>query len=200
MDERIQQVLDGELSREALTPEETRELLAAESVIGGVLRDLPTQPLPDLSRSVLRQVGQRGRARSRAAWLWRPRPVSLQWRPVYALAAAAVIAVVLLVRSPEPRTALAPQHVLIEFRLDAPQAQRVDLAGDFSDWKPAYNLTRTRAGTWTIVVPLKPGVHEYAFVIDGQQWVADPMAPSVSDGFGGMNSRVAVLLPENRSL
>ncbi|HEX6558071.1 MAG TPA: hypothetical protein VF021_01375, partial [Longimicrobiales bacterium] len=154
MDERIQQVLDGELSRDALTADELRQLIAAERMIDGVLRAVPEPPLPDLSRGVLRRLPAAPPTRSRVAWLWRSRPLAIQWRPAYGLAAAAVIAAVLLVRSPEQRTAAPPQHVLIEFRLEAPQAQQVSLAGDFSDWKPAYQLTRTKAGTWTILVPL----------------------------------------------
>ena len=84
----------------------------------------------------------------------------------------------------------------ILIRLDAPQARVVTLAGNFTRWKPAYTLTRSEPGIWTVVVALEPGVHDYAFVVDGERWVPDPMAPSVADGFGGVNSRVAVLTPD----
>jgi hypothetical protein len=39
-------------------------------------------------------------------------------------------------------------------------------------------------------------VHDYAFIVDGERWIADPMAPAVADGFGGLNSRIAVLPPD----
>ena len=32
--------------------------------------------------------------------------------------------------------------------------------------------------------------------VDGERWTLDPLAPTVADGFGGENSRVAVLAPE----
>ena len=48
----------------------------------------------------------------------------------------------------------------------------------------------------TITVPLTQGVHDYAFVVDGQQWVPDPYAPQINDGFGGTNSRLALLPPD----
>ena len=51
-------------------------------------------------------------------------------------------------------------------------------------------------GVWTITVPLTQGVHDYAFVVDGRQWIPDPYAPRVDDGFGGTNSRLTLLLPE----
>jgi 1,4-alpha-glucan branching enzyme len=90
----------------------------------------------------------------------------------------------------------APQQVLVQFRLDAPQASRVALAGNFTDWQPTYELTRTAGGVWTITIPLQQGVHRYAFVVDGGTWQPDPLAPSVADGFGGQNSQIAVLSPD----
>jgi len=44
-----------------------------------------------------------------------------------------------------------------------------------------------------VVVPLSPGVHDYSFIVDGNRWTPDPTAPARADGFGGMNSRIAVL-------
>jgi len=46
------------------------------------------------------------------------------------------------------------------------------------------------------VVPLEAGVHDYAFVVDGEVWTPDPLATSVDDGFGGENSRLSLLPPE----
>src|SRR5205807_2349217 len=43
-----------------------------------------------------------------------------------------------------------------------------------------------------IALALPQGHHQYAFVVDGEQWVADPAAPGVDDGFGRRNSMVAV--------
>jgi hypothetical protein len=61
-------------------------------------------------------------------------------------------------------------------------------------------MTRTGPGVWTVVVPLEPGIHNYAFIVDGERWVPDPNAPAVDDGFGGMNSRLAVLAPTSHGL
>ena len=48
-------------------------------------------------------------------------------------------------------------------------------------------------GVWTLDVPLEPGVYEYAFIIDGQEWRPDPLATaSADDGFGMENSVVIV--------
>jgi hypothetical protein len=49
------------------------------------------------------------------------------------------------------------------------------------------------------MVPLSEGVHDYAFLVDGERWVADPYSAQVSDGFGATNSRVTLLVAEPHS-
>jgi 1,4-alpha-glucan branching enzyme len=46
---------------------------------------------------------------------------------------------------------------------------------------------------WSVTVPLTPGRHEYAFVVDGTDWVPDPAAPPAPGAdFGEPNSVVTV--------
>jgi negative regulator of sigma E activity len=213
MNTRIERALDGELAREDLTDAEKAELEREESLIRSVLRAVPAGDMPDLSAAVLRRIEGTGledarkgpRAaplRQAGAWMWNPHQIRV--RPAYAVAALMLLAFGLLLRTPEPAAdpvaAVQPSQVLIQFRLDAPDAQQVALAGDFTGWQAEYQLTRTAPGVWTIVVPLQQGVHEYAFIVDGNRWTPDPLAPAVQDGFGGTNSRVAVLGPDSRSL
>ncbi len=213
MDQRVQRTLDRELPREALSPEEAEGLAAAEAMIAGVLREVPGGPGLDLAPAVLQRIQASdsvteqipARARTTAMrrlleWFWAPRPLSLQWRPVYALGLALALvlgafASGLAYRSQDAAPA-ASRQVLVQFRLDAPNARAVTLAGDFTRWQPAHTLTRSQPGIWTVVVALEPGVHDYAFVVDGERWTPDPMAPAVADGFGGLNSRLAVLSPD----
>jgi 1,4-alpha-glucan branching enzyme len=50
------------------------------------------------------------------------------------------------------------------------------------------------AGVWTIEVPLAPGRHRYAFVVEGGQWLPDPAAPrAAGDDFGTPSSVVTVV-------
>jgi hypothetical protein len=173
---------------------DTREFLAA-------------RPAPDVRAAVMsrianvgtlpssRRVGVRERL---AQLLWAPREISI--RPAFALAAAAAVVALLLMprqappAGPQLAGAPADPHVFVQFRLDAP-ASRVQLAGSFTNWEPRYDLRQSAQGIWTITVPLTPGVHDYAFVVDGQQWLPDPYAPQIGDGFGGTNSRLALLSP-----
>lgn len=154
------------------------------------------------------------------AWLWRPRPILV--RPALAASVAAVLVLALglgldlrrpgstpLVEArPVPvqqggtavaRTLGADGVVRVYFRIDAPTASSVSLAGDFTDWRPDVRLEEEAPGVWAVVVPLRPGMHDYAFLIDGREWTLDPLAQPVDDGFGGQSSRVAVLMQADRS-
>jgi hypothetical protein len=212
MDGRLHRALDGELAVSDLTDEEQEHLLEAEAAIRAVLSALPQRPLPDLAPAVLRSIEKAERERDAAArvhpragvrglltWLWRPRPISIGWRPVYSFGAGAALLVLLALALLRFDAPVAPRQVFTEFVLHAPDAHEVTLAGDFTGWKPSHPLTRSGPGVWTVVVPLDPGIHHYAFVVDGEQWVPDPMAPAYDDGFGGRNSRLAVLAPEEVS-
>ena len=49
------------------------------------------------------------------------------------------------------------------------------------------------AGAWVLETRLPPGDHEYVFLVDGRQLVADPHAQVTrDDGFGNTNSIVFV--------
>ncbi|MGH7575074.1 MAG: glycogen-binding domain-containing protein [Longimicrobiales bacterium] len=210
MSERVQRALDGELSRQQLTPDEAVELEAYEQVIRDTVAQMSPLRAPDFAPAVMRRIGSRapsGSAFARAAhmirrwldWAWSPRPFVV--RPAYVAVSILFVlgAAVLAGRAPVAERgaerADAPR-VFVHFRIDAPDAAEVRLAGDFTGWEPTYTLHETAAGVWSTIVPLAPGVHHYAFFIDGDHWVPDPHAAQVDDGFGGVNSRVAVLLPE----
>lgn len=80
--------------------------------------------------------------------------------------------------------------VRFELRLPA-TAREVSLVGDFNGWdEQATPMVQQAAdGTWSARVPLEPGRHTYAFVVDGEQWLVNPLAPQVPDaGFGPTNA------------
>lgn len=86
--------------------------------------------------------------------------------------------------------------VTVRFSLEAPQAQSVFLAGDFSSWaEGALRLDRVEgSGTWELSLKLKRGrAYLYNFIIDGDTWLTDPAQPSVlDDGFGGSSSSLRI--------
>lgn len=57
-----------------------------------------------------------------------------------------------------------------------PDAQEVILAGSFNGWdEKALTMRRTATG-WERRLPLRPGVYEYKFIVDGK-WMHDPANP-----------------------
>jgi hypothetical protein len=147
-------------------------------------------------------------ARRHAVLRWWLRPRTLTLSPLGGLALAAglagvVVTSTLAVRGPasSPATRVDPAARnstvrTIQFVLTAPTASRVALAGDFNGWSTTATPLRRASGTgiWSISVPLTPGRHAYAFVVDDSVWVTDPSAPLAPENdFGPPNSVVTVL-------
>ena len=205
----IHDCLDGEASPESLSPEARARFAQMEATLDAVVREIQCAPVPDLAPAIMQRLPSRRTVtvpvwQRALAWLWMPRPVQL--RPAYALAGAmACVLAVMLVpfsreHTPAPQTAImatesSPPAMYVQFRLGAPEASQVALAGSFTDWQPKYVLHETAPGVWTVLVPLQPGVHDYAFIVDGKRWTADPSAPQVDDQFGGTNSRLSLAPP-----
>ncbi len=74
------------------------------------------------------------------------------------------------------------------FRYYAPDAQKVLLAGDFSDWQNrAIPMKKEKDGVWIVTIGLSTGPHQYLFVVDGE-WCDDPECPfRIANPFGGQN-------------
>ena len=82
---------------------------------------------------------------------------------------------------------------VVRFVLADAGAHTVSLVGDFNAWaRHATPLRSTRPGVWTAQVPLTAGRHEYAFLVDGKRWVADPSAERLADEFDTPSSVVTV--------
>ncbi len=140
-------------------------------------------------------------------WLTRPRTVTVS--PLGLLGAAACLAGLVVagaalatralrVLEPPPQVAVAPapgpRAEVVRFVLAAPGARRVSVIGDFNDWDAeATPLRPAAAGVWVADVALPPGRHEYAFLIDGREWRADPIAPRApANEYGVPNSVITV--------
>ncbi|HUF35681.1 MAG TPA: glycogen-binding domain-containing protein [Gemmatimonadales bacterium] len=205
MDDRMQRALDGELPADGLTPQERVELQQYRAVLGTALEPISRLAPIDVTADVMRRLpAPRLAHRPLAAaldWLWSPRAVKV--RPAVALAGALAVAAVISLSILQPATpatlAAVPARVLVQFRLGDADAREVALVGDFNGWRPEQRLHQVAAGVWSVDVALEPGVYNYVFVVDGTSMRLDPLAPRVTDGFGGASSRVAVLAPETSS-
>ena len=76
--------------------------------------------------------------------------------------------------------------VRVQFVLVAPDAKSVAVVGDFNDWNPSATPLESARGMWSSEEVVTAGRHDYAFVIDGTRWIADPSAPRApADELGG---------------
>ena len=83
----------------------------------------------------------------------------------------------------------------VQFVVVARDAAEVSLVGDFNNWSATATPMRLESagGVWSVTVPLPAGRYQYAFVINGREWRADPAAPAAPvDDFGAPNSILAV--------
>jgi 1,4-alpha-glucan branching enzyme len=79
----------------------------------------------------------------------------------------------------------------VHFYCAAPEAQFVELAGDFNDWNP-MPMERSADGWWFAHVKLTHGDYRYRFLVDGKPML-DPNALGViRDEQGEQASLVAV--------
>jgi hypothetical protein len=210
MTDEIDRYLEGTSDNGALSPDARAQAERVKQAIDETRAFATARPVRDLTDSVMRQIEQqdlrpvkptvRGVLARAAASLWTARDVSLTVRPAYGLAVAAALVLLAAYLPPAPplyAPTIAPEpQLFVQFRLEAPDASDVRIAGSFTGWKPTYQLHQAGPGLWTVTLPLPRGVHDYAFLVDGTEWVADPFAQRVNDGFGGINSRIALLAPD----
>ncbi len=78
---------------------------------------------------------------------------------------------------------------VVEFTYSSPNANQVYLAGGFNRWEPTATPMEKADGEWKIALEFEPGIYQYKFVVNGNEWVQDPNNPAtVDDNYGGLNS------------
>ena len=77
----------------------------------------------------------------------------------------------------------------VTFKISAPSAKDVRLAGDFNSWDPSRaTLRKSKNGLWIRDLTLKSGRYEYKYLVDGQ-WQRDTLNNLfVINTFGSENS------------
>jgi len=203
MDPRLQEALDGERDPATL-PEGLREAYARFTAAADLLRQPPAVSVADRVMAEVRRtapvpvVSPAGVARRIARWFTRPRAVTVRLRPAWTLAIAAALAAVMLVPFRGPVT-LGAEEGVAQFVGHFPGARSVEVVGSFNDWRRGALALRDddNDGIWHGAVVLPAGQHEYMFVVDGERWVADPLAGRyVDDGFGaGRQNALLIVRP-----
>lgn len=208
IDPRLQEALDGERDPGEL-PAELRE---AYDRLTGAARLLAGTPRLSVAARVMAQIRELPApaparapvltgtpARRLAHWLGRPRAVTVRLRPVWTLALAAGLTAVLLLPWPENSLSPGVAQGVANFVGHFPGARSVEVVGSFNDWSRGmlHLNDDDHDGVWHGAAVLPAGPHEYMFVVDGERWVADPLAGRyVDDGFGaGQQNSVLIVRP-----
>ncbi|MFH0877022.1 MAG: glycoside hydrolase [Candidatus Omnitrophota bacterium] len=81
----------------------------------------------------------------------------------------------------------------VEFKVAAPNANWVGVAGDFNGWRPdALTAKKDRSGNWKASAMMSSGTYEYKFVIDGT-WLTDSgCSRRTINSYGSENSVLVV--------
>jgi hypothetical protein len=214
MDKRLQAYLDGEMERGALPTDlldeadrwDELDLLTAELRAEVAPPWMESRIMANLPAHIAQPWWQR-------AWQWVSQPQQITIRPAsLALAGAAAIAGILVLEPTQPlnvdttpiSTARTVSNVpgapviYVQFAFADKDAESVTVAGDFNDWDAEATTLRDTDGdgVWTGLIALRPGMHKYMFVVNGEQWVTDPEAERyVDDGFGMRNAVIAITPP-----
>ena len=92
---------------------------------------------------------------------------------------------------PKPAGVADPASGLTRLSIRARSASRVEVAGDWNQWRPVP-LTRGNHGVWYGDFAIAPGLYRYGFRIDGTVWDVPEGVAAVNDGFGGKSAWLSV--------
>lgn len=207
MNRDLQAYLDGDKRLEELDDEVRAEAEAWDRMVQAAGESSPSESPSWIEHAVMSEihaVPAHRPAESIMGWILRPRSIHIS--PLSGILVAAALAALTLwpradtvvsgvTSTPAPAAVV---QIFVEFSLRAPGATSVAVAGDFSEWEARHTLEDLDGdGIWTGRVLIEPGVHEYMFLIDGDDWVTDPGAERYSDdGFGNRNAVLAVAAME----
>ncbi len=180
---------------------ETRDTGLDERVMSALRA--PEVLAPDFEARLMAQaraeVARRRATAPRRSW-WLTGRVFVA-SPLTTLAFAASVALIaaastlVVTRRAQPTvTARRDTVEFVRFVLVDSSARSVSLVGDFNGWRRGETPLNvaSKPGVWTVSLPLPPGRHEYAFIVDGQRWVVDPASLRSSDEFGTESSVLLV--------
>jgi hypothetical protein len=67
--------------------------------------------------------------------------------------------------------------------LQTPPASQVEIAGDFTDWRPV-TMTPASGGRWEVVLPITSGVHQINLRLDGGPWTVPGGTTRLAGDYG----------------
>ena len=85
------------------------------------------------------------------------------------------------------------QEIEQRFVIYRPHTDNMAIMGSFTDWTPLPMEKIGASGYWSISLRLKPGEHQYSYMLDDGLRIADPtVSLREFDDFGGENSIINI--------
>lgn len=143
---------------------------------------------PNLSSDVCRKVRLSESSSARSQSFWSTALV----KPAFAMTIFLMAVVGFIYHHAIKNKAQNFGQQIVSFEIEAKDAQRIALVGDFNAWdKNAHLLQKDKNGVWHIKLTLEKGSYQYQFLIDESVWMSDPKSEvKIDDGFGGVNSGI----------
>lgn len=80
--------------------------------------------------------------------------------------------------------------VFASFTLERSGAERVEVVGDFTAWRPV--AMERRGSEWEVEIAVPPGTYHYGFRVDGTWYVPEGLPGNVPDEWGQENATLVV--------
>ena len=90
-------------------------------------------------------------------------------------------------------TEFEPAAILHQFVFNSSRAHRVSVVGDFNRWNPASTPMKSDGELWSVTIPIVPGRHTYAFMVDDSLFTLDPTAPKARDPDLGADGSIVIV-------
>lgn len=165
-----------------------------------IIQSIRTAPGKDVPDGFAERVMQGLEPKRPSLWtrirLWLVRPKVMTIRPLTAIPAV-TMAVALLALAIVKMDAVQPEpgihmtQVRFVMNDEGMRATNVAVIGSFNNWRAERSVMwyDQDEQAWVLEAHLPPGDHEYLFLVNGKELVADPGAPMTrDDGFGNRNS------------
>lgn len=180
--------------------DETKRMLLEETIVDGIKYSPEIEPPLGFSKRVMEGLEPYKPSLMERVRIWFMRPRTLTVRPMQAIPAvvcAIALFALAIIKVDTPADEAAIRLSTVRFVMhDADRmARKVAVIGSFNNWRAERSLMwySEKAGAWVLEAQLPPGDHEYMFLVNGKDFVPDPLAEMVrDDGFGNKNSIVFV--------
>jgi 1,4-alpha-glucan branching enzyme len=90
-------------------------------------------------------------------------------------------------------TELEPAAIPHQFVFNSAGARKVSVVGDFNRWNPTSTPMISDGELWSVTIPIVPGRHMYAFMVDDSLFTLDPAAPKARDPDLGADGSIVIV-------